>query len=122
MTPDWMTHADCADTDPALFFPEVGENDAAHEAKAICAQCPVRIACLEHALATGEVHGIWGGMNGRERQRIRRRRLEAGTLTRNCTHCGGRFRMTGSWQQLCSDECAKAARAATHARTQKANA
>lgn len=26
MTPDWMTHADCADTDPALFFPEVGEN------------------------------------------------------------------------------------------------
>jgi hypothetical protein len=53
------------------FFPERGRLSAA---RAVCARCPVRTACLEYALAHGETFGIWGGLNERERRRERRRR------------------------------------------------
>lgn len=36
-------------------------------AKAVCAACPVRAACLAHALACDEPWGIWGGLTSRER-------------------------------------------------------
>lgn len=49
--------------------------EQAGEAKAICAQCPVRAACLEFAIATNQPYGIWGGANASERRSIRRRRL-----------------------------------------------
>ena len=41
------------------------------KAKAICATCPVRIECLEHAVTVRE-KGIWGGETGQGRERIRR--------------------------------------------------
>lgn len=55
-----------------LFFPRRGHVNGA--AKAICADCPVRIECLEYALVTGANHGIWGGLSERERKRIRHQR------------------------------------------------
>ena len=59
-----------------MFFP-VSDEDAG-QAKAICAQCPVREACLEYALATRERDGVWGGATERERRRmIRQRRKTA---------------------------------------------
>lgn len=71
----WMRRALCANT-PGLtdeaFFPERGEST--REAKAVCAQCPVREACLEYGL--GERFGIWGGMSERQRQRVRRQRRQ----------------------------------------------
>jgi WhiB family redox-sensing transcriptional regulator len=46
-------------------------------ARRICATCPVKLPCLEYALASGIDHGVWGGASERERRRIaRRRRLE----------------------------------------------
>ena len=45
-------------------------DEDAEEAKAICAECPVRQACLEHALAHREREGVWGGATERERRRI----------------------------------------------------
>lgn len=65
----WMDHAACADENPDLFFVERGVN--ADEAKAICATCPVRAACLAYALATNQLHGIWGGLSEKERKRLR---------------------------------------------------
>jgi WhiB family redox-sensing transcriptional regulator len=32
-------------------------------AKAICASCPIRVACYERAVANRERYGIWGGVN-----------------------------------------------------------
>jgi WhiB family redox-sensing transcriptional regulator len=55
-----------------VFFPE--SEEAAEEAKEICAECPVRIACLEHALASHERDGVWGGATERERRRLIRQR------------------------------------------------
>lgn len=72
--PSWTALAACAGTDPEAFFPEKG--GSTREAKRVCAGCPVRVECLEYALATGQRFGVWGGMSERELRRERRRRLK----------------------------------------------
>ena len=72
---DWRLDAACRDLDTAIFFPETEEAVAA--AKAVCAACPVREACLEFALITRQDDGVWGGLEENERRRVRRRRQEA---------------------------------------------
>lgn len=67
----WLLRAACRGTDPALFFP--GPEDTPAPALAICARCPVRQDCLEHAIATRERFGIWGGTTERQRRRLIRR-------------------------------------------------
>ncbi len=69
--PPWMNHAACRGVNPALFFPERGETST--PAKQVCADCTVRVDCLEHALAACERHGVWGGQSERERRRLRAR-------------------------------------------------
>ena len=59
MSATWRKHAACRGIDPDVFYPVSDEE--ADEAKAICDQCAVREACLEHALANREREGIWGG-------------------------------------------------------------
>jgi WhiB family redox-sensing transcriptional regulator len=74
-TPDhdeWMIHARCRGADRAVFFPSDGVGVEA--AQRICAECPVRVECLEYALAHRIEHGVWGGASERERRRILRRR------------------------------------------------
>jgi WhiB family transcriptional regulator, redox-sensing transcriptional regulator len=72
----WVGKAACRQIPPAdrdrIFFPDrTGSNV---EAKLICQSCPVRRACLDFAIATGEHFGIWGGTAERERRRIARAR------------------------------------------------
>jgi WhiB family redox-sensing transcriptional regulator len=79
-TSTWRDHAECRGVDPGIFHPDdEEENDfSAEAAKAICSECPVREACLEHAITVREKHGVWGGLTARERRRlIRRRRRSA---------------------------------------------
>ncbi|MEU2134961.1 WhiB family transcriptional regulator [Streptomyces sp. NPDC018352] len=47
------------------------------EAKALCAQCPIKAACADHAIQRGERDGIWGGLTPAERRA--RRRPDCGT-------------------------------------------
>lgn len=68
----WRQRGACQGLDPSIFFPESEED--ADEAKCICADCSVRIACLEHALASREKDGVWGGTTDKERRRIIRQR------------------------------------------------
>jgi WhiB family redox-sensing transcriptional regulator len=72
---DWRLEAACIGEDIDLFFP-ITDNDAG-PAKAICATCPVREACLEWAMASRQEDGVWGGLTGDERRRLRRRRRTA---------------------------------------------
>jgi hypothetical protein len=58
-----------------LFFP--GRGKSTQPAKDICAGCPVRVDCLEYALAAKIEFGIYGGTSYRERKKIRRERLAA---------------------------------------------
>jgi WhiB family redox-sensing transcriptional regulator len=67
---DWMSEALCATTDPEAFFPD--EFGSAAWAKKICGQCNVVEACLEYAMRTGQMYGVWGGLSPKDRQRMRR--------------------------------------------------
>jgi WhiB family transcriptional regulator, redox-sensing transcriptional regulator len=67
----WAKRAGCAATDSEIFFPPHG--DPATQARRICANCPVRDDCLAYALDADEKFGIWGGLDPRERQSLRRR-------------------------------------------------
>lgn len=70
----WRADAACREDDVELFF---ATDEAAQDAAlARCAACPVRQACLEHALAEREPYGIWGGTTEHERKRLLRRRRE----------------------------------------------
>lgn len=73
--PNWFDRAACKGEDPTLWHPDGTDNQrAAAQAIAICKRCPVRIDCLEHALANDEWLGVWGGTQPSERHRIAARR------------------------------------------------
>ena len=77
MTPTWRRRAACRGIDVEVFYPQTDDDADAVEAKAICAECPVRQACLEYALANHEREGVWGGATERERRRIVRQRRKS---------------------------------------------
>lgn len=70
----WEVDALCAGIDPTLWFPAAGEDNLV--AKRICLECPVRVRCLETALATESFKGreyrfgIWGGLGPTERANL----------------------------------------------------
>lgn len=66
----WKPLAACGSADPDLFFPvsAAGSSEVqVAEAKAICARCLVRRQCLDFAIRTRQMHGIWGGTTEEER-------------------------------------------------------
>jgi WhiB family transcriptional regulator, redox-sensing transcriptional regulator len=71
----WQDHAACADADAELFFSS--DEESQREALAHCDACPVRTACLEHAVETREQYGIWGGVREQDRRRLTRERRRA---------------------------------------------
>ena len=78
---DWMRNGLCAQTDPALFFPEGRGGAVAQQtktAKQICNRCPVKLACLEWSLDTEQATGTWGGLSEDERKILLRQRRAAG--------------------------------------------
>ena len=78
---DWWRAAACQEADPELFFPVAPHGPGAGEiarAKAVCAGCQVRRECLQYALATRQLHGVWGGTTEDERRLHVRRENERG--------------------------------------------
>ncbi|CAN5663886.1 WhiB family transcriptional regulator [soil metagenome] len=73
MKQTWRQHAACRGIDPDIFYP-LDEDDDGEGAKQVCLACPVRQACLEHALTSRETEGVWGGASERERRRMLRHR------------------------------------------------
>jgi WhiB family redox-sensing transcriptional regulator len=73
----WAAKAACRGEDPTLFDTEpVLRSRAAHDArdaaaKEICHSCPVKDACLQHAMAMGEPDNVWGMMNPEDRRAMR---------------------------------------------------
>jgi WhiB family redox-sensing transcriptional regulator len=68
----WRGDAPCSQTDPEAFFPEPGSST--QPAKTVCGACPVRVECLEHALAKNELYGVWGGLSPQARAELRQKR------------------------------------------------
>jgi WhiB family redox-sensing transcriptional regulator len=72
---NWRESAECSNEEPKIFFSGIIEYT--DYAKTICAKCVVRSDCLESALETREVYGIWGGLTEIERGGLIRERLRA---------------------------------------------
>lgn len=66
----WMSRARCRGRTDLNFFPEKGEH--APEVVEFCSGCPVRVQCLDYALARNLDDGIWGGVTANRRVRARR--------------------------------------------------
>ncbi len=98
----WRLEAACAGMSPARFHPVT--DDGERDAKAVCAGCPSRDACLQHALNAGEPDGVWGGLSAQQRKELDRRRP-----VRYCVECDVRYhpgQMVGARVVTCSPECA----------------
>lgn len=55
---------------PDAFHPNVGENDVIRSAKSLCQTCPVIKQCAEYGVKW-ENEGIYGGLTGNERAKLR---------------------------------------------------
>jgi WhiB family transcriptional regulator, redox-sensing transcriptional regulator len=97
----WMAEALCRQVGPVIFYAEAPDGlvgkflaawnrEANREAKSICAICPVRPECLDHAIDTDERHGIWGGMTPDERRAEARQRAARPATTARAA-CGTRW-------------------------------
>lgn len=80
----WRQRAACRDTNPARFYPEDWDLWDDDEIQAIkdtyCDVCPVKDECLDFAIGTREIEGIWGGMTHSERKSYIRRQRKEGVL------------------------------------------
>ncbi|MFC8719677.1 WhiB family transcriptional regulator [Kitasatospora sp. NPDC057198] len=84
----WQVQAVCHPSeynpvDPDVFFPGPDEIDKISTALSLCAQCPVRLACLDAALEGGETDGIRGGYTEEERAPLHKeiaKRLDYGRV------------------------------------------
>lgn len=107
----WMARAACRNADHDLFFGNTGSTVA--QAKAICAECPVRLHCLDYAnreLQGESNHGIWGGTTPAERTAMRSGRRPMpppppAPWVKECLECGGRFSPDDPRQRICSGFC-----------------
>ena len=79
---NWKERAACIDTPLEWFFPMPGPHfqQEVRRAKAICADCPVQVDCLEYALEHVKgryitLPGIYGGHTEPERWKIARTRV-----------------------------------------------
>ena len=83
---DWQQDAACRDLPTEMFFHPDGERgprrrNRENAAKAVCASCPVMMACREQALALQEPYGIWGGLSEDDRLAIINRQSRITTLS-----------------------------------------
>lgn len=80
----WQDWAACGSLPSELFFPVKGGGTAI--GRKICSACPVRLECLVHALRNNEQEGIWGGLNLKDRRRVKFNRWKKGGY---CPLCHG---------------------------------
>ena len=79
VTETWQLRAACRGPAARFFFPPTRSErkdekaDREERAKAICAECAVRVDCLDYAVRIREPHGIWGGLTEVERRDLLQR-------------------------------------------------
>lgn len=67
--PTWHDRAACREHDPAADW-HTASPARSLRARIVCASCPVRFDCALDALERGEAHGIWGGLDVRDRRAV----------------------------------------------------
>lgn len=67
--PNWLDRALCVNRDPEWFYPLAKDHHSreyqqqVRRAAAVCAMCTVMDECFRYAQASGEQHGVWGGVD-----------------------------------------------------------
>jgi WhiB family redox-sensing transcriptional regulator len=79
---DWQMRGSCRGMNTMLFFNpdgERGDHRAARiaNAKKVCQTCAVLKQCRTYALASNELHGVWGGLSEYDRRTIHDKDLTA---------------------------------------------
>jgi len=73
---EWAAEALCLQIgDPDLFFPEKGYS--AKAALKVCRACQVTTECLDYALRTRQLFGIWGATSSTQRRLLLGLRVSA---------------------------------------------
>jgi WhiB family transcriptional regulator, redox-sensing transcriptional regulator len=67
---NWMSYADCAQTDPDLFN-DFQNTSKIKLAKKVCETCIAKLYCLDYAIVNDEREGIWGGLTYPERKKLK---------------------------------------------------
>lgn len=75
----WQVKGVCASGrySPEVWFPVGSSGPAVTQreyAKSLCRGCPVQGSCLQWALATGQEHGVWGGLDEQQRRDLHKQR------------------------------------------------
>lgn len=83
LDPPWQNQAACKDPYVRqLFFPTVNSENRhdkkfrEQRAKAVCANCPLKVKCLKTALKNREPEGVWGETTPEERKVLLRQRAK----------------------------------------------
>ena len=63
------------DVNPDWWFADALDVRDRASALSLCRACPIRLACLDHALEQPEHFGIWGGYTAETRVKMRAKRL-----------------------------------------------
>jgi WhiB family redox-sensing transcriptional regulator len=71
---DWSLEGACrfSELGPDAWFPRVRTERTVKAAKATCRRCRVNARCLSESLRLDGTEGIWGGLDDRERQALRK--------------------------------------------------
>lgn len=70
--PKWHVRAACRNADREVDWIDAESGSkAAADCKETCRLCPVRLTCAITALTTDESYGVWGGMDGVDREALR---------------------------------------------------
>lgn len=73
----WREHSACQGKEELFYHGEDERKGLRRRkermAKEYCLVCPVLEKCREHALAVGELYGVWGGMTEMERHHLTKR-------------------------------------------------
>ena len=96
----WRDDAACKDTDPSIFFPDIGISPLSllPKAREYCDRCPVKSDCLQEGRRAE--YGIWGG---------RVFGLKGNVF--ECENCGAQERHQSEQpRRWCSDRCRMQAR------------
>jgi Transcription factor WhiB len=78
LEPGWAKDAACREHPELSWFP--GRGEPTDPARRVCAGCAVRLECLRYALADETLTGVWGGTSRQQRDRARKRDLDAETM------------------------------------------
>lgn len=91
--------------DPAAFHPDPSDKSAIAAAKAVCARCPVKAECREHAIAANERLGVWGGVQAQSLKKARALRRRG--QMHACAWCTRTFKPRNRTILTCSPLCSR---------------